>query len=61
MRLTDANKKFRSDLDECWMELVEQLQQMDLDYHLSQSQKLQYMQNFLSKDAKRLYMDHVQH
>lgn len=59
MRLKDADKKFSGELGECWMEFVDDYQQVAIDYNLSPPQKLQYIHNLLSKDAKRFYLERV--
>ena len=41
------------------MEFVDEYIQVCRDHALSQTQKLQYMQNILSGDAKRFYLDRV--
>lgn len=60
MRLKDSEKKFSGDLGQCWIEYVDEYQQISRDYNLSASQKLQYLHNILCKDAYRFYCDRVQ-
>lgn len=59
MRLKDSDKKFSGELGESWMEYVDEYQQISIDYQLSTQQKLQYLHNLLSKDAKRFYLERV--
>lgn len=59
MRLKDNEKKFSGDIGDCWMEFVDEYDQISLDYNLTQPQKLQYMHNILHKDAHRFYVDRV--
>lgn len=61
MRLRDNDKKFSGDIGECWMEFVDEYQQIARDYKLTATQKLQYLHNILSKDASRFYLDRVAH
>lgn len=61
MRLKDNEKKFSGDIGKCWMECVDEYQQITRDYKLTPSQKLQYLHNILSKDASRFYLDRVSH
>lgn len=60
MRLKDSDKKFTGNLGECWMEFVDEYQQIARDYKLSQTQKYQYLHNILAKDAQRFYLDRVE-
>lgn len=53
MRLKDNQKKFNGDLGECWLEYVDEYEQISLDYNLTPPQKLQYMHNIVTKDAQR--------
>ena len=59
MRLKDRDKKFSAALGESWMEFVDEYLQIGRDYSLSPTQKLQYMHNILSGDAKRYYLDRI--
>ena len=59
MRLRDRDKKFSEALGESWMEFVDEYMQVCRDYSLSPKQKLHYMHNLLSGDAKRFYLDRV--
>ena len=55
MRLKDKDRKFSGAIGECWMEFVDEYQQISRDYALSMTQKFQYMQNLLRGDAKRFH------
>lgn len=57
IRLKDADKKFSGDLGECWMDFLDEYQQISRDYKLNPAQKLQYLYNILSKDAQRFNLD----
>lgn len=59
IRLKDNQKKFNGDLGECWLEYVDEYEQISLDYNLTPPQKLQYMHNIVTKDAQRFYIDRV--
>lgn len=59
MRLKDADKKFSGDLEECWMEFVDDYLQILKDFGLTNEQRKQFMHNLLSKDAKRYYLERV--
>ena len=59
MRLKDREKRFSGALGGSWMEFVDEYMQVCRDYSLSPTQKLQYMHNLLSGDAKRFYLDRV--
>lgn len=58
-RLKDRDKKFSGALGESWMEFVDKYIQVYRDYALSPTQKLQYMHNLLSGDAKKFCLDRV--
>ena len=59
MRLRDGDKTFSGALGESWMEFFDEYIHVCRDYALSPTQKLQYMHNLLSGDAKRFYLDRV--
>ena len=59
MCLRDKDKTFSGALGESWMAFVDKYIHVCRDYALSQTQKLQYMHNLLSGDAKRFYLDRV--
>lgn len=55
MRLKDAESKFSGDTAECREEYVDNYCQIARDYEHTDAQKLQFLHNVLSKDAKRFY------
>lgn len=55
MRLRDSESKFRGDATKGWDEYVDKYNQMANSYCLSNEQKLQSLQNTLTKDAQRFY------
>lgn len=59
MRFCDPVSKFSGNLRESWSEFVAEYHQVARDYELTASQKLQYLQNLLRGDAKRLFLDQL--
>lgn len=59
IRLNDIKKTFSGDLDESWMEYVDDYHQMCNDYGISPYQKFQYLHNILGEDAKIYYFNIV--
>ena len=59
MRFKDFAMKFHGNVGECWQEYVDEYRQVARDYGLNQKQKLDYLHNLLSGDAKRFYLDVV--
>lgn len=51
MRLKDADKKFSGDIEEFWMDYVDDYLHISTYYALSPQHKLQYLHNLLSKDS----------
>ena len=51
--------KFHGNVGECWQEYVDEYRRVARDYGLTQHQKLDYLHNLLSGDAKRFYLDVV--
>lgn len=59
MRLNYNQNKNNGDLKECWLQYVDEYEQIAVDYNLTPPQKLQYMLNILTKDAQRFYIDRL--
>lgn len=61
MRFRDAASKFSGGLGDNWSEYVAEYQQVARDNGLSSAQKLNFLHNLLRGDAKRFYLDRVEH
>lgn len=59
MRLKDIDKKFSGNLEQSWMEYVDECLHIFLDYHLNPVQKFQLLHSALTGHAKRCYLDSV--
>lgn len=55
MHLRHILKKFKGDLEECWMEFVYENEQISFEENLTPPKKLQ-MHNIFKKDAQRFYI-----
>lgn len=55
MRLKENESEFSGDATECWYEYVDNYRQISRDYRLADAQKLQFLQDDLSKDANKTY------
>ena len=51
--------EFHGNVGECWQECVDDYRHVARAYGLKQRQKLDYLHNLLSGDAKRFYLDVV--
>lgn len=60
MRLKDDYKKFSGDLGQSWMKCVDEYSQVARDYGLNPQQKLHFLLNILSKDAKRFHLEQME-